>query len=284
MPLAPEPFADAADDRAPATLVEVGAYRSADDGFQHGLVALALGQPFWLLPAEQGYRLMVEPEPAARVREQLACFDRESANWPPPRAAVESHSPRRADLMTPLLWAFITIASFRAQLDDPRWTERGALEAAGIWTRGEWWRPATALFLHGDIAHLVSNVLSGIFVFSAVLGVFGRLRGWLLLVGSAVLGNVAAVAAHHGDDYRSLGASTAVFAALGLLTGGAVRRIWRGGGAGRWRALFAPLASGAVVLALFGAGEMRIDVVAHTTGFVAGVACGLAGAPGAPRP
>ncbi|ACB74270.1 rhomboid family intramembrane serine protease [Opitutus terrae] len=282
MPLASEPFAESAEDRTPTDLVEVGVYRSSGEGFQHGLVALALGRPFWLVPAEQGYRLMVESEPAALVREQLACFDRESASWPP-RAEPVPRTMQRTDWRTPLLWAAVTAGAFRTQLIDPGWTERGALDAAGVWERGEWWRPVTSLFLHGDIAHLVSNALSGIFVFSAVLTVFGRIRGWLLLAASAVLGNVIAVTAHRADDYRSIGASTAVFAALGLLTGGAVRRVMRGRTTERWRAVFAPLASGLVVLALFGAGEVHIDVVAHTTGFVAGVALGLAAGPVLPR-
>ena len=118
----------------------------------------------------------------------------------------------------------------------------------------------------------------GLLVFSAMVATFGAGAGWWLLAGAAITGNLVAVAMHHGDDYRSLGASTAVFAGLGLLTGRAIRVVVRAGeGRGRrWRALAVPLASGLVVLGLFGAGGVNIDVMAHATGFVSGLATGFA--------
>src|SRR5690606_15365544 len=93
------------------------------------------------------------------------------------------------------------------------WTAAGALDARALFERGEWWRPLTALFLHADAAHLLSNLMSGGFVLSAVLTTMGRWRGWLLLAVAAVTGNLAAAALHGTGEYRSLGASTGVFAA-----------------------------------------------------------------------
>lgn len=279
MPLAPESSPVATDDRDPESLIEVGVYASTREGFEHGLVALALGLPFWLVPIDRGARLMVEPDAAERVREQLRWFDEENAReraWPA-AARSEPAGTRRMDFVTPLLWALAVTASFRAQAASGRWSDAGALDAAALFGRGEWWRPLTALFLHADIGHLVSNLLSGVFVFSAVLSALGRARGWLLLAIGAVAGNVAAAAIRSGEAYRSIGASTAVFAALGLLTGVAVRRVAGHAPRGRWRAVFMPLASGLVVLGLFGAGEVRIDVVAHATGFASGLMLGVIG-------
>jgi membrane associated rhomboid family serine protease len=274
MPLAPESSTAATDPRDPEPLIEVGVYASTREGFEHGLVALALGLPFWLVPVDGGARLMVEPDAAERVREQLRWFDEENARGRMP-PAITPPAVRRADFVTPLLWALGVMASFRLQAESARWSEAGALDAAALFGRGEWWRPFTALFLHADLGHLVSNLLSGVFVFSAVLSAFGRARGWLLLVIGAVAGNIAAAAIRSGEAYRSVGASTAVFAALGLLTGAAMRRVAGHAPRGRWRAVFTPLASGLVVLGLFGAGEVRIDVVAHATGFACGLALGL---------
>lgn len=39
--------------------------------------------------------------------------------------------------------------------------------------------------------------------------------------------------------------------------------------------MLVPLAAGIAVLGLFGAGDVHIDVVAHTTGFAAGLFLGL---------
>ena len=50
----------------------------------------------------------------------------------------------------------------------------------------------------------------------------------------------------------------------------------------RWRGMFVALASGLIVLALYGAGGARIDLGAHVTGFVAGLALGFV-APGSAR-
>jgi len=43
----------------------------------------------------------------------------------------------------------------------------------------------------------------------------------------------------------------------------------------RWRAVFVPLAAGLTLLGLFGAGDLRIDVGAHVTGFTAGLVLGF---------
>lgn len=255
----------------PPNLAEAGTYPTAREAFEHGLVVLALGSPFWLLPADQGYRLMVEPAMAEVAREQLSHFDRESVDWPPRPLAA---GPARAGLTGPLLWCIVVLFSFGAQGRWPGWTSAGAVDARAMLDDGEWWRAFTALFLHADFGHLVSNAFSGVFVFAAVLAAQGRRRGWLLLAAAGTLGNVAAALLHHAGAYRSLGASTAIFGALGLLTGRALAAIARSP-AQRWRTMFVPLASGLAVLGLYGAGGVDIDVLAHATGFAAGLVLGL---------
>lgn len=257
----------------PENLVEVGCYRTAAQGFEHGLVVLAAGWAYWLVPAETGYRLLVEVAAEAEVRGQLAKFERESLVWPP-RLAGGTAAGGRADWFTPLLWALATIAGFWAQGRWPALTEAGAVEAGAIFRRGEVWRAATALFLHADAAHLAANLISGVFVFAAVLATIGRRRGWWLIAGASVAGNLAAAALRAGVDYRSIGASTAVFASVGLLTGRAVRIVATMARPWRWRAMIVPLAAGVGVLGLFGAGGVEIDVLAHATGFASGLALG----------
>ncbi len=265
------PAETAAADSEPATLVEAGAYRTPREAFEHGLVVLALGAPYWLGTADSTIRLLVEPEVAEHAREQLACFDRESLRWPP--APLAPAGARKTDLTTPAWWCVAIVASYWAQARWPQWTEAGAVDATAIFRHGEAWRALTGLFLHADLGHLLSNTLSGWFVFAAVLSTFGRARGWLAITAAAVVGNLAAAALRYPQDYRSIGASTAVFAALGLLTGRALRVVWRSP-AQRWQSLLLPLGSGLAVLGLFGAGGVDIDVLAHATGFAAGLGAG----------
>ncbi len=280
MPLmsSPDVPAGATNERDSTDLVEAGVYSTSAEGFEHGLVVLAMGESYYLAPSDNGYRLLVEPAALAAVREQLAYFDRESIGWPP-RPAVEERSVRRLELFTPLLWAFLVMAVFWGQGAWPgMWEEAGALDPRAVFDQGEWWRLATALFLHADVGHLVGNVLSGVFVFAAVVSTIGRRRGWLLLALASLAGSLAVAALNYPGPYRSLGASTAVFAGLGLLTGRAIRVLQRPGRPHRWRTVLGPLATGLTLLGLYGAGEVHTDVGAHLTGFAAGLVLGFAAA------
>ena len=255
---------------------EISRYATAQEGLDHSLVVLALGESCWLVPVGSTYRLLVEPAAVERVRRELALYDQESVGWPPIWNQAVTAASGRFDLVTPLLWAGVVLAVFRAQLRHPEWTDVGSLDALAVWEQGEYWRAFTALFLHGNSAHLVSNLFSGVFVFAAVLSVLGRGRGWLLLGLSGVAGNLLNAAVRYPDEFHSLGASTAIFGAVGLLTGRAVRVTFRPGQPRRWRNFFLPLATGLTVLALYGAGGPEVDVMAHVTGFVAGIVLGIA--------
>jgi membrane associated rhomboid family serine protease len=266
----------------PGDLAEAGAYLTASEGFDHGLVVLAMGLPYWLVPSGARFRLLVEPQALDEVRGQLACFDRESIGWPP-RPPAQAPG-RRFELATPLVWAVAVLAVFCGQSIWPgRLEEAGALDTQAVFDHGEWWRLGTALFLHADIGHLVSNGLSGIFAFSAVLSTIGPRRGWLLLALASLTGNLAIAALNYPGPYQSLGASTAIFAGLGLLTGHAVRAIPGDRRPAHWQAVFAPLAAGITLLGLFGAGGLHVDVGAHATGFAAGLLWGFVAGATSPR-
>jgi rhomboid protease GluP len=270
-----EPTLSVAPDERPADLVEVGVYSSERAAFDRGLVVLAVGRPYWSETSEARVSLLVEPEIAPRVREQLMRFERENVDWPP-RPLVETVT-YPTDVITPLVWAAAVLAIFHFQATRPEWLALGALDAAAIFERGEWWRVGTALWLHADGAHVISNALSGIFLFTAVLKTFGRALGWLWIAVAAMLANLAIAALAYPTAYRSLGASTAIFAGLGLLTGRMVGGLVRADRRLRWRAVTVALGSGVVVLALYGAGggAARVDVGAHVAGFVAGLALGF---------
>lgn len=275
---------------------EAGVYADAASGFEHGLVALAMGLPYVLREgageaAGRGYALLVPPEARDAVRGQLELFDRENAGWPP--AARREAIPRkwRESLFLALVWAWAVIACFAAQQRWPELTEAGAMDALAVFAGAEWWRPFTALFLHAGADHLVSNLAGGVFLFAVLFSVWGRVKGALLLGLSAAAGNLAVGAARYPAEYRSLGASTALFAALGMLTGRALRRAAtssatvkdraaRGGGASRsWRSAWVPLGAGVTMLMLYGGGEAPVDVAAHAAGFASGCVTGYAFSP-----
>ncbi len=270
----PESMASPPDAEVPDHLVEAGRYASDRDAFEHGLVILAAGHSCWLVPRPGSHQLLVEPATLDQAREQLLRFDRESLGWPP--AAINLPFSYPLDLLTPLIWAVLVLALFTLQIQHPEWMAYGALDATAVVDGGEWWRTATALFLHGDAAHVLSNVLGGTFAFAALITTVGRGRAWLWLAVTSVWANAILVTIHYPAPYRSLGASTAVFAAIGLLAGRAAGILFRVRRHLRRREILVPIASGAIVLALYGAGGFRVDVGAHVIGFTVGCAVGVA--------
>lgn len=273
-PAEPPPFDD---EPPPETLVEVGRFSEASEAHEHGLVVLALGWPYWLTsPAGEPHRLLVEPPAVSVVQRHLTAYGRERSGWPPP-AMADPWVGRPLAWLTPALWSAFVLACYLRQAP---WVEAGVLDAQAVFDRGEWWRIATALFLHGSGAHVIANALSGILIFTATVATLGVRRTWLLIAVSAVLANLAMAGAHYPNEYRSLGSSTALFAAVGLLTGRAIRVVARSLHPHRWRAMFVPLAAGGTVLALHGASGENVDLGAHLVGFLTGLVIGFSfGAP-----
>lgn len=261
----------------PEGTAECGCYATAPQAAEHSLVVLSMNEDCWVVESPAGHHLLVNPDVFEAVTKQLACFDRESVGWPP-RPLVDPAPVRRRPPLSPFFWVLGIFAVFHAQQKWPGLADAALLDARRVFDHGEWWRAAGALWLHGDMGHLISNAGGGLLVFSAVVATFGLGAGWLLIAGSSIAGNLAAAALYHGEEYRSLGASTAIFAGLGLLTGRALRLLLasRATRPPRWRALLLPPASGLVVLGLYGAGGVNIDVLAHATGFIAGLLSGFA--------
>ncbi|MEO7208063.1 MAG: rhomboid family intramembrane serine protease [Steroidobacteraceae bacterium] len=148
------------------------------------------------------------------------------------------------------------------------WLSLGSLDAGA---RGEWWRAVTALTLHLDQEHLLGNVLFGAIAGSAASRLLGPGIAWASILGAAVLANYAEILMTP-ITHRAVGASTAVFAALGMLSGMAWRqrltlreRLWY-----RW----APLIAGICLLTLLGAGSAHVDVLGHALGFLFGLGLG----------
>jgi rhomboid protease GluP len=148
------------------------------------------------------------------------------------------------------------------------WLSSGALEAGG---GREWWRVLTALTLHLDQEHLLGNVLFGVVAGVAAGRLLGPGVAWASVLAAAALANYAEILVAP-PTHRAVGASTAVFAALGLLAGLAWRQRLTLRERG-WYAL-APLIAGICLLTLLGAGTAHVDVLGHALGFLFGVGAG----------
>ncbi len=112
--------------------------------------------------------------------------------------------------------------------------------------------------------------MAGIALFgTAVARMAGMGTGWFLVVAGGILGNLAN-AWFHQPAHVSVGASTAVFAAIGAL--GGLRLVPWPRGKGR-KAPWVILGAGLALLGLLGSGP-GTDIFAHFFGYLAGVGLG----------
>jgi membrane associated rhomboid family serine protease len=136
---------------------------------------------------------------------------------------------------------------------------------------GEIYRAATSLTLHSGYPHLVGNI-AGMAIFgTAVCSIAGSGVGWLLILLSGIAGNLANAALFR-YGHQSIGASTAVFGAIGFLA--AYQFCMKIRAADRRFRAWIPLAGGLALLGFLGSAA-HTDLTAHLFGFLAGICFGL---------
>jgi membrane associated rhomboid family serine protease len=136
--------------------------------------------------------------------------------------------------------------------------------------QGEYYRAVTALFLHSDIEHLTGNLL-GLFVFgTGVFSLTGYGKGSLMLLLSGFSGNIT-TAYFKRTLYFSIGASTTILGAAGILTALEIARQKKTSVSGI--RLFAPFAAGMALLGFLSNGK-NTDISAHLFGFLWGFLIG----------
>jgi membrane associated rhomboid family serine protease len=174
-----------------------------------------------------------------------------------------------------MAYALVLLFFFGAERRDAwsiDWLAVGAAQADLI-RDGAWWRTLTALTLHVDHSHLLGNLVAGVAIGTLAAQLLGQGLAWLAILLAGALGN-ALNAALQAPDHTAVGASTAVFGALGVVSGYTRQRRtvpWRGG-LRRW----APLAAGVMLLVYLGWGGERTDAGAHVAGFAVGGVLGFA--------
>ena len=135
---------------------------------------------------------------------------------------------------------------------------------------GQWWRAVTALTLHANLPHLLSNLTIGGFIILWVCRDLGSGLGWSLLLTSGILGNLLN-AVVQPSTHSSVGASTVVFGAVGLLAAFNLLR-FKLQPHKRWGL---PIAGAMALMAALGTEGERTDLGAHLFGCLAGFLLGL---------
>jgi len=219
----------------------------------------------------EGFAIEVAPEDAERAARVLAAYERENrARDAPPEPEPSAEGSAFAGVVVAAaLLIFFRVTGPR----DPAvvWFERGSADAERI-LAGELWRAVTALTLHADLGHVLANALFGALFVGAVCSALGAGVGCALVLVAGAGGNLLNAwfqASHH----VSIGASTAVFGAVGLLSGMGVAR-WRRAPAAR-RHAWVPIGAGLAILAMLGTAGTRVDLWAHGFGLLVGAILGI---------
>jgi len=230
--------------------------------FDESLVLCAEAIPHRVEPGELGWSVWVHREDAARAESSLSLWQSENR----PRVEVIK---RLWSGQTPApVFAAICLAGQLAT--GPRdekllWFSRGSADAAAI-LHGEFWRCLTALTLHADLAHALGNAICGYVIVDALARKLGPAwAAWLALL-SGFAGNWLTAWAVR-TQHVSIGASTAVFGALGALTAAQL--------VARERRGFITIGAGVALLAFLGTGP-NSDLFAHLFGALSGFLLGLA--------
>ncbi len=255
---------------ADETWVEVGRFTNGRAAGEHALVVVAAGIDCQMASRGWGVVLLVAAADVDAARRELAAYAEENRA----DAAPPMHRHPVGDAVTGVLayWCVLVFVYVAAadSLFGFDWTTAGAGQA-GLTVDGQWWRVVTALGLHGDVGHIASNLVAGSLFGFFLAEILGSGLAWLLILLAGAGGN-AINALIQPASHTSIGASTAIFGAVGLLAVIAVRhwaRQWR-----RSLRRFAPIGAGIMLLAFLGIEGERIDIGAHVAGFATGCALG----------
>ena len=234
-------------------LALMGEFKSLPEVNEYALVVLAMNLDCWVSMEAEGSRFLLYADPAFKmaILEEFRLYGEEQSQ---PKRGLMEVSFHRSGVELLLLWAAILMVTFTAQT--PGMVEKCCNSSEGIFGEGEWYRPFTALFLHGDAGHLLGNLMTS----------------W----------------AHFPEGFKSLGASTATFGALGLLAGSSALVAFRARSVRRVGGVALPFISGAILLGWFGAGggdaTSQVDVLAHVMGFGSGSLIGTVLVRNSPSP
>lgn len=234
------------------------------------LVLTAVGVAGIVVLGEGEFLLQVDQADAANAVQHLMQYEAENRARPPPSPPpyIYPHAWVGCILYVAVLLGVAAALSHGiARLDA---FDVGELDAAQV-QGGQWWRAWTALTLHLDGPHLAANLLAGVWFGYLAATQMGAGTAWFLAVTGAAFANLLegllAPPQHH-----SVGASTAVFAALGAMSAFSWRE--RFASPQRWARRWGPLIAGVILLGWTGSSGEGTDVVAHLGGFAVGALLG----------
>ena len=237
------------------------------------LVLQAVGLDSQVVNYDNRFYLLIDEDHADNAYRHLKLYIEENAKKP--EIIVRPLRPLSQGFFGAYLYGLtlLIIGALKSvNAGDLYWQSNGLAHSVKI-MQGEWWRTITALGLHADAGHLAGNIGFGALFGILVAQYIGSGAAWFTILVAGALGN-ALNAYWYQTLHLSIGASTMVFAALGILGVFALsdRHAYAQRGFRRWAPLFATIA----LLGFIGTGGERTDVMAHLSGYICGCISGVA--------
>jgi rhomboid protease GluP len=233
------------------------------------LVLTARNIPHKIMHSAYGYRITVAPEHETLAADELEKYDNENEAWPLKTEVASWYANAQSTLWTVLILTAIFSFSF-----SENWREQliriGSGDVYSILHDGQWWRLVTALTLHSDPPHLLGNMMMGGLLMVWLCSLLGTGLGWWITLSSGILGNLINALAH-GEAHSSIGSSTAIFGALGIII--ALQTLTAQRLSFKDRAV--PVGAGIALLGFLGTYGEHTDIGAHFFGFMSGLILGL---------
>lgn len=237
------------------------------------LVLSSSGIAYRVIKGETGWEIWVEEENSTIALDSIKQYFRENADTDHP-ALVDADASGYQKTFSGIWTAAVLVLCHLIFLTGKNHQVliRAYGASADLILKGEFFRTITALMLHADVVHLAGNVV-GIAIFGTAVGsIMGWGVGWLMILSAGIIGNFAnAILIQSG--HISIGASTAIFGAVGILSAHQFVKKIRLAVGGRIKA-WLPLAGGLALLGFLGAGK-HTDITAHLFGFLAGSILGF---------
>lgn len=247
---------------------------TADQANICSLVLSSSGIPYQTAVSRNGWEIWAREEDYEEALEAMKRYFRENPDSESPDLVETTPPPSSFPGTLAGIWPSLLLLVVHASI---AWhnVERTFIEEFGASAvrimDGDIQLAVTALMLHSDAVHLVGNMVGLVVFGTAVCMMAGSGAGWLMILLTGVFGNLAN-AALYGKNHLSIGASTAVFGAIGLLS---IRQFWtKYKQPGERVKAWLPLAAGLAFLGLLGSGGERVDLMAHLFGLLAGLVIG----------
>jgi len=223
-----------------------------------------------VLPGEDAWHLCVRSKHADLLDHELTLFLSQAPRRSPRQIPSYQGTWKPGLLFALSLALFFLVQSYFGS----SFTQLGSNTSQQIFGHLQLWRPLTSLTLHADTAHFLGNAAWLSFLGFLISLEFRAWLGWALILTSAVIANFFNAWLHLGEAFSSIGASTAVFSAWGLLVGLQAGRLWL---LRRFekRSWLTPIAAGLCLLAWTGLGPPPTDTGSHVFGFLCGLAFGI---------